>query len=392
MREDLLRGVEALAAAPASSRIAHLTGGFDSRLVLGGILECGLADRFDFFCSGSPESVDRAVADGLARTFGLRRVHGSGLAVDRVSGPAEQQLRLLRYTAGMSTVGPTGTERASDVVAAGGGYGELLRSFYGEALGGQGSRPWDDGPALVEAVLGTQTDDPLLTSAAKVALGERLSAVLRDIEASGVPADAVGDTFYSEVRNRYHMGATSLAWSRVGVRTNPLYSVHALTASRAVSALARRANVPGFDLLESLPGELSRYPFDRDRSSPEYRRQRRTRPPLEFADGPLRWGVEPPPPADAGDSAPVLDAGQRRTRLERATALGVHQWQSLHLEETQAALARAVERLDFPGPTELVRLDYLRDLSRTTRWTRPRVRHVYGATSMLLWLAEQGEG
>lgn len=391
VREDLLRGVEAVAAASAQHRIAHLTGGFDSRLVLGGILACGLADRFDFFCSGSPESTDREIADGLARTFGLRRIHTSGLAPDRVANPAEQQLRLLRYTAGLSTVGPTGSERLVDVIAAGGGYGELLRSFYGDAISGQGMEPWTAGAALVEGILGGQAEDPLLTPSAREALGQRLSETLSAIEATGVPRDAVGDTYYSEVRNRYHMGATSLAWSRVGVRVNPLYSVHALNASRAVSALARRANVPGYDLLESLPGELSRYPFDHDRSSPEYRRQRRARAPLAFADGSLRWGVEPPLTADAPPPIAVPEE-QRRVRLDRASALGVHQWQSVHLEETQEALAGAVEMLGASTLTDLVRVDYLKELATTAQWTRPRVRHVYGATSMLLWLAEQESG
>ena len=386
VRTDVLESVEAIAAAPTVERIAHLTGGFDSRLVLGALLETGLQDRFDFFCSGPPESPDRAVADGLARTFGLRRSHAAGLTPTVVGTFAEQQLALLRYTGGLSNVGPTGAEAPRDTVAAGGGYGELLRSFYTHAITGQGATPWADGRALMTAMLGAAPDEGILTAHAFGALATRLTDVLGDIHATGVPADFVGDVFYSDVRNRYHMGATSLYWSRVGVRVNPLYSVAALPAARELPGLARRANVLGYDLLESFGHHLSQYPFDTDRSSVEYRRQRRPRTRLPFADGTLTWSTVARESATA--VLPQISAERRELVLARAKAVNLIYWQSLYLESTQATLGQVLEQVDLSDYAEVVKVGYLQELAQTTSWTRARVRHLYAACAMLMWYAE----
>ena len=385
VRSDVLASVEAIAAAPTDERVAHLTGGFDSRLVLGAILETGLQDRFDFFCSGPPESPDRAVADGLARTFGLTRAHSGGLMPVVVGSFVEQQQALLSYTAGLSNVGPTGLEPQRDIVAAGGGYGELLRSFYTHAITGQGNAPWEDGRGLLTAMLGSAPDEGILTAHAFGLIASRLSEVLTGIHGTGVPADFVGDVFYSDVRNRYHMGATTLYWSRVGARVNPLYTVAALPAARELTGLARRANVLGYDLLESFGRSLSQYPFDTDRSSPEYRRQRRARRGIPFGDGPLRWAPRRPSTAAPG---PEITPERRELVLARAKAVNLIYWQSLHLESTQSAFGHVLEQVDLSDYTEVVNLSYLQELARTTSWTRGKVRHLYAASAMLTWYAE----
>lgn len=391
IRADVLESVEAVGDAGFTTRVAHLTGGFDSRLVLGALLEAGLTSRFTFFCSGPPESADRQVADGLARTFGLVRSHVGGLAPMVVGPPPVQQLALLRYTAGLSNVGPTGHEPAVDTVGLGGGYGELFRSFYGHALTGDGPAPWADGRALATAMVGGANVDGILTPHAFELIGNRLSTTLQEIADRGIPNDLVGDVFYSEVRNRYHMGATSLFWSRVGVRTNPLYSTHGLAGARALPAISRRSNVLGYDLMESFGHNLSRYPFDKDRSSPEYRRQRRPRTPVPFRDGPLTWAPRPPAPptpaaADASTAAPTRP---REELVRRALALGLNQWQSDQLETTQQALETVLERVDLSAYADVVNVDYVRDLARTDTWTRTRVRHLYAANGMLMWYSDQ---
>lgn len=388
VRADVLDSIAAIAAAPTEERIAHLTGGFDSRMVLGAILEAGVQDRFEFFCSGPPESRDREVADGLARTLGLVRSPSAGLVPHHVGSFSDQQLALLGYTAGMSNVGPTGTEDPLDVIAAGGGYGELFRSFYTHAITGQGPAPWSDGHALMTAMVGSAPDQGILSPRAFDLLAGRLTDVLTGIHDSGVPADFVGDVYYSDVRNRYHMGATSLSWSRVGARVNPLYSVSGLQAACELPGIARRANVLGYDLLESFGHDLSRYPFDKDRSSIEYRRQRRPRPGLPFAEGQVTWSTKPARPASGPAPAP-MSAERREIVLKRAKALDIIFWQSVNLESTQAVLRRVLEQTDLSTYADVVNVSYLQDLARTGTWNRNRVRHLYSATTMLGWFGDE---
>lgn len=382
LRDDVVAAVSAVASAPADFRISHLTGGFDSRLVLGAILEAGVQDAFAFFCSGAPPSDDRLIADGLTRTFRLNRTLYSGQRAETVGTHPEQQRALLGYAGGLSVVGPTGAETPVSVVSAGGGYGEVMRSFH-VALEPWGNAPWVDGVALLKSMVGTNVET-LVSADAINALGARLSNTLTGIQQQGVPQDFVPDVLYTEVRNRYHMGATTLAWSRVGSRVNPLYSVHALAAARQVALLARRANVVGFDLMESFPGQLSRYPFDKPRSTPEYRRQRRGRTGLAFADGPLTWVDGPSGPAPAAYIRGPGAIDQERA-LERAKALGVIQWQSAFLEDTQAALRASLESSDLGPLEQTFAVGYLRDLATTDQWNRARVRHLYAATSIVQW-------
>lgn len=390
IRGDILDSVEAIATAPTSERLSHLTGGFDSRLVLGALLETGHAKKFDFFCSGPPEAVDRQVADGLARTFGLRRTQVAGLSPTVVGSPPEQQLALLRYTAGLSNVGPTGLESHRDTIAAGGGYGELFRSFYTHAITGSGTDPWSDGRGLATAMLGSSPDDGgVLTPEAFSEIGRRLTGALEDIASLPIPHDFVGDVYYSDIRNRYHMGSTTLYWSRVGMRVNPLYSVYALAGARELPGIARRANVLGFDILESFGHHLSQYPFDTNRSTIEYRRQRRPRTPLPFGDGALKWSSTLPP-VSARPSAPPPDPVRRQVVAARAKAVSLIHWQSEHLEVTQSNLAKTLEMVDLTPYGEVVNVAYLRDLSATEQWTRQRVRHLYAADSMLMWFSEEG--
>ncbi|WP_277454744.1 hypothetical protein [Janibacter sp. DB-40] len=395
LRRDTLDAVSALAEAPAQARVAHLTGGFDSRMVLGAILAAGCRDGFEFFCSGPESSIDRQVADGLARTFDLTRTTSSGLRPVVVGTAPEQDLAQLRYTAGLSTVGPTGLEEKVDVLSAGGGYGELMRSFYTTSLLPTDSARWADGRTLLQAMVGRQVDvEDLISREILESLGRQLTETLHEIRASGVPADLAPNVYYSDVRNRYHMGGTTLLWSRVGTRVNPLYSVHSLAAARELTAIAREANVLGYDLLESFGHRLSQYPFDSSRSTPEYRRQRRPRPTRAFTDGEVRYGTKvtsvPPPGRTDGAVPSKPDTPQRREEvLARAKALSLIFWQSNHLEETQAALAASLEAGRSDSLAHAFNIDYVRELARTTRWNRTRVRHLYAITSIVQWLADE---
>ena len=76
-QEEIAQNVEALAAADHARKVAHLTGGIDSRLVLAAILSTGHSGEFVFFCSGGPEEPDQKVARQLAK-FGIRTaLHGA---------------------------------------------------------------------------------------------------------------------------------------------------------------------------------------------------------------------------------------------------------------------------------------------------------------------------
>ena len=111
IRQDVVANVTAIAASPAEHRIAHLTGGFDSRLVLGAILDGGLEDAFVFFTSGGIGTTDRTISDGLTGEFRLRRATGSGLSPAPPRDIRDRFLTPMRRAAGFMSGGPLGRER-----------------------------------------------------------------------------------------------------------------------------------------------------------------------------------------------------------------------------------------------------------------------------------------
>jgi hypothetical protein len=387
IRQDVVESVEALAQAPADRRILHLTGGFDSRLVLGAVIDAGMTDRFAFFCSGPEGAVDREIADGLSRVYGLERTNWSGLSAHSAPTPSAQALRVANFSTGLTATGPTGMESTNSVIAGGGGYGEVMRTFYSSQLDSRDRGLWTDGAALADQLVGPfdPSQQELMTTGARRAVERKLAETMSPLRAAAGFSDWTGDYYYTEVRNRYHMGQSSLLWSRVGTRLNPLYSVWALAAARLVPLISRKSNVIGFDLMDSFDQDLARYPFDYDRSSPEYRRQRRTHSPRPFPTtgkvGFNNWTNPDPGPRYPRHRDPVV----YQQNIETSRRLKMNFWQVDQLQEAQQSLSGLLERVDLAEVGEALDLDYLQHLAHDHLDAKRPIRHVHAVHALLLW-------
>ena len=81
--QDIIDCTQAAIDSPHEYKIAHLTGGFDSRVVLAALLKLGRQDDFRYYCLPSPK-VDRDVAEGLAVASDLRMTEWSGASLATV--------------------------------------------------------------------------------------------------------------------------------------------------------------------------------------------------------------------------------------------------------------------------------------------------------------------
>ncbi|MGG5751832.1 hypothetical protein ACQ3I4_04315 [Zafaria sp. Z1313] len=398
VRQEVIDAVTAIARLPASHRVAHLTGGFDSRLVLGAILETGTQKDFQFFCSGPEGTHDRAVADGLTARFGLQRTDSAGLSPTPLGALHGRLTAPIFHSGGLTASGPVGGERPQGVVAVGGGYGEVLRSWYSVRWPEAPADPADPLELLARLTGATPEGGGLLTAGAYEGIGRRLAGHWKAASAAGHPRDFIGDALYSQIRNRYHIGQNSVLWSRTGARFDPLYSVAGFAAARQLPLEARSANVLGFDLMRGLAGDLAGYPFDKDRINEAYLRQRRAPRPRSFPEpariGPVsRFVAEHGPvgdlPAGLDDlavAAPALGPDARRELVERANTLGVNYWQLTSLDGAHASLRTALERLDAERYAGSLNLEYVRHLANYKARTRQEVRGVYSALTLIAWL------
>ena len=273
-RVEISANISAMASAANPRKVAHLTGGVDSRIVLGALIHAGVQDEFSFYCSGGSTAPDQIIAKKLAAEYSLTMTVNSGLESNWVPESLEQQLLLpfIETSGIISGVAQEGNSPSSTLVASG-GYGELFRSFYNK-----GSQEASTA-ASAEKMFGRTafssnsrrrifSDQFVDTSLHSLELGFREA---RDL---GVRSDAELDYIYFSRRNRYYVGEISRSVSKYSARFDPLYSLHGASLGLRVDNLSRDANIIGFDLLNHFDNRLSLLPFDSDKYSGSYERIR----------------------------------------------------------------------------------------------------------------------
>lgn len=285
IQAEVVENVIALANAPLERKVAHLTGGVDSRIVLAAILAAGKKDEFSFYCSGGPTEPDKVISSRLAVEFDLTMTDHSGLEFNKAAESLEQQLSWgFEHTSGIiSGTVHHGAARTSSGIASG-GYGELLRSFYN-----RGSIHSGTARETAELMYGRQGFDleprrRLLSEASSESAQGALTTIIDSAIELGVRQDAQLDYVYMNRRNRYYVGEISRANLPFASRFDPLYSITAASLGLSLDGRSRDANVLGMDLMERLVGGISTFPFDYDRFSDQYI-QLRGRPALRSFTG-----------------------------------------------------------------------------------------------------------
>lgn len=395
---EISESVLAVSRLPTERRIAHITGGFDSRLVLAAAMATGCADDFMYFCSGPAGSTDRKIADGLSQTFELRRSSGGGLAASPLAQVHEQLLAPLYHSGGITSSGPNGGETKSSVVVAGGGYGGILRSTFS-------SRFSTIDPKKVSPITLIEMLAPRPTGSAQIyagstlsLLGERLFQEWNRLRDKGYEQDAIGDALYLSVRNRYHFGQNSMLWSRIGRRYDPLYSVSAATAAAGLPLYSRQTNVLGFDVMRSFGVDMEKFPFDTKKFSDAYRTLRRTPEQRKFeGSGRIEFDdsyrtiydgkVNLPSSLDGlAVTTPALSSNERRATIEMANKIGLNYWHIATLESAQRSLRSALNQFGLSAVEGLVDSKYAWHLAKDHLTKRAEIRDVYAMYGLVAWL------
>ncbi len=400
LRNDVLSAVHAISNSESDQVISHLTGGFDSRLVLAAILNQGLQDKVSIFCSGPEGSTDRIVADGLTRVFNLQRSNGAGLTAAPTQNMSERLMGALFTSGGVTNTGPIGREIAVSVSAMGGGYGEVLRTFFGgrqiaNADGGI------DQKSLVRSFMPlTHSGNSYISPEAVHIISNKLMDKFTGLLEEYRDPSFVGDAFYTHNRNRYHIGQTSLLWSRVGSRFDPLYSVAAFELSRRMTQTTRTANVLGHDLMDSFCPDLLSYPFDYDRYNPallelRQRKQSRSWPAstskIKFHDSPSPSVMDDSPFLKTlrrvTSTEPNLTSGERKQKLLEANKLGVNFWQVVYKETGQELLKNAFEETAGNAMHQFVDSKYIQTLFSEKDLNKKQLRDLFSLGGILSWIS-----
>ncbi|MCO5132355.1 MAG: hypothetical protein M9932_17655 [Xanthobacteraceae bacterium] len=256
-------------------RYSHLTGGFDSRLILSAIRNQNLEEIFHFSCIEN--SADWEIAGQLSADLGLqfapdRRLRGAAWSQNYF----ESITRMARRSCGSLVAGVDPSLLPENSLLFQGGYGEVGRTFNSfywdgdQGVDGLGYLMWryasypkfDDRTSSIWA-------DGLLDEAASKVLGYAAEA-----SSLGLPKDFATNYIYVEGRNRHWIGLTSYYAAGLWSQFDPLYSQSLVSTPSLLDFEHRKANFIGFDLMRSFSSDLLEFPFDRPRVGWLYKKER----------------------------------------------------------------------------------------------------------------------
>ncbi|USQ79820.1 hypothetical protein NF556_19890 [Ornithinimicrobium faecis] len=271
---EILRNVRVVSQASHARKISQLTGGLDSRMVLGALQKAGVSDGFAFNCMGRSNTSDKMIAHGLASEFGLTMTNYTGLsAYSQPETFNDRVLAHMRYSSGLHMTPAHARMRRSQALVLSGGYGELFRSPYRpEEKPVQGT----DAHALAEIEWGAAGfgEDPrsrLISIDLMDRYVDTVDEMVRGARGAGFGTDAWRDYYYIRRRNRFFVGEISRQWTPFASRFDPLYSVSAGQVMLRQPWAVRKSGVFLFDLMRRLGADLPRLPFDFDRYNVVYR-------------------------------------------------------------------------------------------------------------------------
>lgn len=397
-RQDIIENVVAVAGSRSQMKIAHITGGFDSRLVLGAITHAGVKDKFRFFCSGPEKTRDRIIADGLTEQYGLKRTTGPGLVPGPAHSITERLLGPLFHSGGILTTGPNGREIPVDVVAVGGGYGEMYRTVYADRFAEIDRN--DPNAAMRSMLPWSNKDSTYISEEAWASLSRSINAKWQSVADQYEEKDFRGDALWIHRRARFHFGQGSMAWSRVGTRIDPAYSLHGFRLAMSTPILLRSGNALGYDLMQSFDPDLVSFEFDKPRfESDEFQNLRRFNGVRSLPLGrPSSYENAPSTPHTKNRVIPntldpfILDdknptAAERAQFVEQANRLGVNFWQSASYTDAQSVLTRMLADKQIRGAAPDLNWAYVNDLLKDKPLTRGRIRDIYSVVALISWHA-----
>jgi hypothetical protein len=363
-RDDIASAVRVAATLPSRARIADLTGGKDSRLVLSVMLSEGVEGSFHFRTHGSEALPDAIIAASIAERFGLRHsVVGAGKVIAGVPPPApplefEDNLRHQVWTtsAMLSTWDGVQRRALADDFTVGGLVGECLRTNY------PGTSAIIDHAELADRFPRWFDAARMLTPDARRYYHDHVTRSLLGGGSEGATPQDLADEFYIRNRLRRWFG-TSQEVNRSN-RVVPLYSMAAIRGVFAIGSQRRHAEVLPFEVMRQCCEPLAKMPFAKDPwreavfahlpDADDYR-PAPARPPSrstgEASEGRTRSGAATAAP---GPWRTVVDEHRSRG-LERKKAvlrrlLDVDRNDPLYEVVDRDAALRAVDHLGEEGP------------------------------------------
>jgi hypothetical protein len=365
-------------------KIAHLTGGFDSRLVLSSILNINASNDYHFFCSDQFELTDQLIAERLSTEYNLIMTEYPGYNTLKNPFTLEEEYLLpMQFSGGILSAGIHGNYEKTTNIILSGGYGECFRSFFGSRTTENNTNILSLLPKLWGNVFFNENDDDSLFSANfKNKLSKKIRHIFDEAKDNGIRQDAYLDYLYTRIRNRYYIGFQSHSWSEFASRFDPLYSLSAIRCALSLSQEQRSANIVGIDIMSQLYKDLTELPFDREifnenyityREKPNLREFRSIDKP-KFGLTDLIYGKEL--------NRNLVATPEQRDKAKRLKA---HLWQVVEIKRVQQKTMELISSMPSSQVALLFNRKILYRLLKNDLNNRVHIRTVFSIYSILLW-------
>jgi hypothetical protein len=253
---DLTSSVRSIAQLPSRRKLADITGGRDSRLVLSLILQEGLSEAFDFRTTGTDFAPDSIVGREIAKAFHLS--HESVVPGTMNAADFERRLRAHAFhTSGMINAWDfKGSITPSEAPRLSGLFGETLSTNFKEY---PELHTNDDLRRAFHRIAKLDIGSILLPDVRRSLTEELDGELIERIDSGGsAPQDHL-DSFY--IRNRLRRWLGTMEEIGESGRIFPLYSLTGVRAAFAMGPDARRAEQLHFSIIRKACPELARLPL-----------------------------------------------------------------------------------------------------------------------------------
>lgn len=262
-KNELLENINAIASAPQQVKIADITGGFDSRLVLALILKANVQDCFYFNTHGAYPNPDANVANYIIKKYKLKKIDMKSIPNQRVGNLSSDVLyELSTFAYASSGMKNTLDRHLNSLVS----NNELLR------VGG-GYSAYKDNQSKVlarDGVFSVQDGVDLLCKGDFSLPNDLVENVKRTVSTmldfwtaeQGMNLHDALDRYHIEHRTRFSIGLCE-HWSRIcHPKIHPLQSPALVRLAFKVGYDSRYTDKLLFKLMESLEPSLCLVPFD----------------------------------------------------------------------------------------------------------------------------------
>lgn len=385
IKNDIAANIRAVGEHKDLLKVAHITGGFDSRLVFSALMSSNLSveDNLYFLCNGNSRLTDKSIATKLCSAFGQTMINNAGI----IANPNYVD-NLLKHTSGMSLQHPPIAKMRNELIMAG-GFGENLRSFYSQALQDE-LETHPPVSRIVEKlygnVLSEEKSKRFVSDEFYEQFIKRFTKKLHIGLNNGLDAAASIDYLYVSVRNRYFLSQTAIHYSNISPRVDPLYSVYGAGYALHMDSKRRQTNMLGLELMYRFDPECLALPFDRQRITQDFMEEHPAFQQKNFTSGSAKVLNLPIASmrADVNSSTKIANQDD----IKKANELGSPLWQIANLSDVQKKLKHLISQLDSKELSNNFDAKYISYLSSAQLNNRVHIRRLFNIFNILSWYYE----